>query len=71
VTFEIHYTLDDDLGTRTRLGKWSKTCDGHLQSIDIDLADLKGKKINFYLVVLADGPADHDWAIWSSLGVMR
>ncbi len=71
VTFEIHYTLDDDLGTRTRLGKWSKTCDGKLQSIQIDLADLKGKKIHFYLVVLAEGPADQDWAIWSSLGVMR
>lgn len=71
VTFEIHYTLDDDLGTRARLGKWSKTCDGQLQSIHLDLADLKGEEVHFYLVILADGPADQDWAIWSSLGVMR
>lgn len=71
VTFEIHYTLDDDLGTRTRLGQWAKTCDGHLKSIEFDLVDLKGETVHFYLVVLADGPADQDWAIWSSLGVMR
>ena len=71
VIFEIHYILDDDLGTRERLGKWSKTCDGQLQSIEVDLADLKGETVHFYLVVLADGPSDQDWAIWSSLGVMR
>jgi hypothetical protein len=71
VTFEIHYTLEDDLGTRDRLGKWSKSCNGSLQSIEIDLADLKGKKVHFYLVVTADGSADQDWSIWSSLGVMR
>lgn len=71
VTFEIHYTLENDLGTRERLGKWSKVCNGHLQSIELDLVDLKGKKVHFYLVILANGPADQDWAIWSSLGVMR
>ena len=71
VTFEIHYIQDDDLGTRERLGKWSKSCDGQLRSIELDLADLKGKTVHFYLVVTTDGPSDQDWAIWSSLGVMR
>jgi len=71
VTFEIHYIEGDDLGTRTRLGKWSKTCNGQMQSINIDLADLKGETVRFYLVVLADGSSDQDWAVWSSLGVMR
>jgi hypothetical protein len=39
--------------------------------INIDLVDLKGETVNFYLVVLANGSAAQDWAIWSSLGVMR
>jgi hypothetical protein len=71
VIFEIHYTVDNDLGTRTRLGKWEKSCDGIMKPINIDLADLKGETVNFYLVVLANGSAAQDWAIWSSLGVMR
>ena len=71
VIFELHYTLGDDLGTRARLGQWPATCDGHLLSINVDLADLKGKTVRFYLVVLANGSAAQDWAIWSSLGVMR
>jgi hypothetical protein len=71
VTFEIHYSEEDDLGTRTRLGRWSKDCDGQLLSIEFSLADLKGENVHFYLVVLADGPATDDKAIWSSLGVMR
>jgi hypothetical protein len=71
VTFEIHYIKDDDLGTRTRLAKWSKDCDGHLLPIELSLADLIGEDVHFYLVVLADGPSTQDWAIWSSLGVMR
>jgi hypothetical protein len=71
VVFEIHYTMDDDLGTRTRLGQWTESCDGKLLSIELSLVDLKGDSVHFYLVVLADGPATQDWAIWSSLGVMR
>jgi hypothetical protein len=71
VTFEIHYTKGDDLGTRTRLGKWSKACNGQLLSINLSLDALKGETVRFYLVVLANGSSDQDWAIWSSLGVMR
>jgi hypothetical protein len=71
VTFEIHYSEEDDLGTRVRLGQWSKACDGELLSIELSLADLKGENVHFYLVVLADGPATDDKAVWLSLGVMR
>ena len=70
-TFEIHYTLEDDLGTRERLGKWDETCDGALTRIDVDLSDLKGEKVRFFLVVHANGSSSQDWAIWYSLGVMR
>lgn len=71
VVYEIHYIIDNDLGTRERLGKWSKNCDEKLLPIELSLADLKGEDVRFYLVVLADGPPIQDWAIWSSLGVMR
>jgi hypothetical protein len=71
VVFEIYYITDDDLGTRTRLGQWSKRCDGKLLPIEVSLADLKGENVRFFLLVLADGPPIQDWAIWSSLGVMR
>ncbi|HIE57695.1 MAG TPA: hypothetical protein EYP88_05640 [Anaerolineales bacterium] len=71
VIFEIHYIEGNDLGTRTRIGKWSKPCNGNLQSIDVDLASLKGKTVRFFLVVRANGDSAQDWAIWSSLGVMR
>ena len=71
VVFEIHYSIDNDLGTRTRLGQWSKDCDGKLLPIEVSLADLKGESVRFFLVVLADGPPTQDWAIWSSLGVFR
>ena len=71
VIVEIHYTTDDDSGTRTRLGQWPETCNGQLTSIQYNLDDLQGESVQFYLVVLADGPSKQDWAIWSSLGVMR
>ena len=71
VTFEIHYTEGNDVGTRERLGTWDKACDGTLKQIDVDLTFLKGKTVRFYLVVLANGSSGQDWAIWNSLGVIR
>lgn len=69
--FRIYYTIGDDMGTRSELGSWDETCDGSMEKIDIDLNFLRGKEVHFYLVVLANGPHDQDWAVWDSLGVMR
>jgi len=69
--FRIYYTVGNDMGTLTQLGSWSETCDGALKKIEVNLSALKGKSVRFYLVVLANGPADQDWAVWDSLGVMR
>ncbi|MBC8497139.1 MAG: hypothetical protein H8D37_05710 [Chloroflexi bacterium] len=69
--FRIYYTVGNDMGTLTQLGSWSETCDGALKKIDVDLSALDGKSVRFYLVVLANGSAGEDWAIWDSLGVMR
>lgn len=69
--FRIYYTEGNNMGTLTQLGSWSETCDGNLKKIEVDLSPLNGKSVRFYLVVLANGSAGQDWAIWDSLGVMR
>lgn len=71
VEFRIYYTIGGDMGTRTKLDSWDETCDGDMKKIDIDLDFLKGKSVEFYLVVLADGTSAQDWAVWDSLGVVR
>jgi hypothetical protein len=69
--FRINYTIGGDLNTMTKLDSWKETCDGKLRKIFIDLTSLKGKTIQFYLILLADGAPTDDKAIWDSLGVMR
>jgi hypothetical protein len=71
VTFQINYTEGDDLDTMTVLEDWDETCDDAMRSIDVDLSALKGETVHFYLIVLANGDASEDWAIWSSLGIFR
>lgn len=69
--FAIDVIVNDDFSTHTRLGHWTEKCDGTLTAINIPLNNLKGKKVRFYLIVTANGPATQDWAIWRSLGVFR
>ncbi|MBU0512575.1 MAG: hypothetical protein KJ638_12855, partial [Chloroflexi bacterium] len=69
--FKIYYTKGNDLGTLTQLGSWDESCDGAMTSINVGLTTLKGQTVRFYLVVLAKSSASQDWAVWSSLGVMR
>jgi hypothetical protein len=71
VIFQINYTEGDDLDSMTVLEDWEETCDNAMRSIDVDLSALKGETVHFYLIVLANGGASEDWAIWSSLGVFR
>jgi hypothetical protein len=69
--FQINYTIGDDLNTNTKLDSWTKSCDGSLKKITVDLSDLKGKTVHFYLIVKANGAPTDDKAIWDNLGVMR
>jgi hypothetical protein len=62
VKFQLNYR--EGGGSVTPLGEWTKTCDGVLKSIDVDLSSLKGKTIEFILAVLANGPSNQDWAVW-------
>lgn len=61
VKFQLNYK---ESGVLKALGEWSKTCDGTMKSIDVDLSTIAGKNVQFVLAVLANGPADQDWAVW-------
>jgi hypothetical protein len=63
VEFQLWYEQDGDL---TMLREWSKSCDGKLLPVEVDLSNLDGERVKFILVVLADGSAQDDFAIWSS-----
>ncbi len=62
-TFQLNYK---ESGTLKNLGQWTKTCDGSLDDIDVDLSSIAGKNVQFALAVLANGPADDDSAVWVS-----
>lgn len=61
VKFQLNYK---EAGVLKPLGEWTKSCDGTLKDIDVDLTSLAGKNVQIALAVLANGPADQDWAVW-------
>ncbi|MFZ6026137.1 MAG: NBR1-Ig-like domain-containing protein [Chloroflexota bacterium] len=61
VKFQLRYR---DGASEVSLGEWLKSCDGKLQDIDLDLAALKGKSIQFMLVVTSNGAWEDDKAVW-------
>lgn len=62
VKFQLNYR--EGGGAVTPLGEWTKSCDGNMKSIDVDLTPIKGKTVEFILTVLANGPSNQDWAVW-------
>ncbi|NOH11811.1 MAG: hypothetical protein HND51_09210 [Chloroflexi bacterium] len=61
VVFQFNYK---EGGSLSSLDSWTKSCDGTLTTIDIDLSSLAGKSLNFVFAVLANGPSAQDWAVW-------
>jgi hypothetical protein len=61
VKFQLKYR---EGSTEVLLGEWLKGCDSNIIGLDLDLAGLKGKSVQFILVVLANGSADDDRAMW-------
>lgn len=61
--FQLNY---EEGGTIHPLSSWTDTCDGNLQSVDVNLNTLAGHTVRFILAVLANGSADQDWAVWIS-----
>ncbi len=62
VKFQLNYR--EGGGPVTPLGEWTKSCDGTLKVVDVDLTPLKGKSVEFILAVLANGSSAQDWAVW-------
>jgi hypothetical protein len=61
VKFQLNYK---EAGVIKPLGEWTKSCDGSLKEIDVDLSSIAGKNVQFALAVLANGVSDQDWAVW-------
>jgi hypothetical protein len=68
VLFQIGVLID---GNFTSLKKYDKTCDGSLLPVEIDLSALREKKVQFVLIVRAEGVSADDWAVWNSLRIER
>lgn len=68
VVYQLWY---EDSNGKQMIKEWSKSCDGHLLYADVDLSNLKTKKIKFILIVLADGSPSGDLAIWGSARIER
>lgn len=63
VKFQILYKEDS---APKLLQEWTKTCSGSFTDVNIDLSSLRGKKVQFGFLVLADGSPTDDWAVWNS-----
>lgn len=61
VKFQLNYK---EAGIVKPLGEWTKSCDGTLKDINVDLTSLAGKNVQIALAVLANGVPDDDSAIW-------
>jgi hypothetical protein len=68
VVFQLWYQQGE---AQTKLAEWSDSCDGSLVVVDTDLSNLVGKKVQFVLVVSADGSPVDDMAIWGSTRIER
>ena len=62
VKFQLSYR--ENGGSAVSLGEWTKSCDGTLKAVDVDLTTIKGKSVEIILGVQANGPSNQDWAIW-------
>ena len=60
VKFQINYKE----GSLHPLGEWTKSCNGSLITVDLDLSSLAGHTVRFVLAVMANGSSDQDWAVW-------
>lgn len=63
VRFQLNY-IEVGSNIVQPLGEWVQTYDDSIQSLDVPLDALAGKKVQFVLVVMANGPATQDMAFW-------
>lgn len=62
VRFRLNYKVEG--GSEETLATWHEIQDGIFNRVKVDLSSLAGKKVQFILVVLANGSAKNDNALW-------
>lgn len=68
VLFQLWYQEEQ---VQNKLAEWPDSCDGSLVFVDTDLSNIVGKKVQFVLVVSANGSPEDDLAIWGSTRIER
>jgi len=68
VLFQLWYQVDQ---VQNKLAEWSDSCNGNLVFVDTDLSNIVGEKVQFVLVVSANGSPVDDLAIWGSTRIER
>jgi hypothetical protein len=68
VTFELAY-MEKGGSTKTVLNTWTKTLDGNVLPVVVDLSLLDGKEIIFFLKVYSQGNSKDDLAQWMAARV--
>jgi hypothetical protein len=69
VNFNLNYSADGD--SIESLGSWPVSYDNSVRSLDIDLSDLAGSKVKFYLNVDAASDGGEDSAVWVSPRIIK
>lgn len=69
VVFQLNYV--EAGGQPVSLREWNKSCDSSLLSLDVDLATLAGKSVQFMLAVATAGSPDGDKAVWVNPRIER
>ena len=62
VKFKLNYRIEG--GNEETLATWHEVQDGKFNRVKVDLNSLAGKKVQFILVVDANGSAKNDNALW-------
>ena len=69
VRFQLNYRVNG--GAVQNYGQWDMTYTSQPTSIDLSLTPLANENIELILAVIANGPAEGDWAVWVAPRVER
>ena len=68
VIFQLAYIEGSQINVLYEL---PETCNGSMTPVDVSLAALNGKSVQFVLAVKANGSTTDNWAIWNSARITR
>ncbi len=62
VKFKLNYKIGE--GAEKTLATWNEVQDGDFNHVEVDLSSLAGEKVQFILLLEANGSPDNDDALW-------